>query len=90
MTTATAFVCLPDVAASLGLPRSWLKAEADAGRIPAIRTEKSFLVVPEAVEAVLAGRAGNPAERIDSGSAVTPASTHLAVTIYESDRPPEA
>ena len=35
----------------------WLKSEADAGRIPHIRADKTYLFDPQAVEQVLAERA---------------------------------
>lgn len=40
----------------------WLRAEADAGRVPCLRAGKRYLFAPEVVERVLAERAaGDPA-----------------------------
>jgi excisionase family DNA binding protein len=36
---------------------SWLRAEAEAGRVPSLRAGRTFLFNPEAVEKVLAARA---------------------------------
>jgi hypothetical protein len=41
----------------LGVPSTWLKAEAECGRVPALKAGKRFLFIPEVVEAVLAERA---------------------------------
>jgi len=46
----------------LGVPVSWLKSEADAGRVPHLKAGKSYLFNPEAVEAVLAKRAAGAQE----------------------------
>jgi len=48
---------LPDLADALKLPESWLKAEADAGRIPHLRIDKRYRFNRDAVVAVLAQRA---------------------------------
>ena len=40
-----------------GVPASWLKAEAEAGRIPHLRAGSRILVDPAAVERVLLDRA---------------------------------
>jgi hypothetical protein len=40
-----------------GLTQSWLKAEAEAGRIPYFRAGRRMLFDPEAVEQVLLKRA---------------------------------
>jgi len=44
------------------VPLAWLKAEAEAGRIPCLRADKAILFDPEAVEAVLVERARQPAQ----------------------------
>ena len=43
----------------------WLKAEAESGRVPALRTGKTFLVSLEAVEATLLERARHGDQRSD-------------------------
>jgi hypothetical protein len=45
------------VARRLRLPVRWLKAEAEAGRIPSLRAEKAILCDLQAVEAALLERA---------------------------------
>jgi hypothetical protein len=45
------------VARRLRLPVRWLRAEAEAGRIPSLRADNQFLCDPEAVEAALLERA---------------------------------
>jgi hypothetical protein len=49
------------VARRLRLPVRWLKAEAEAGRVPALRADKQFLCDLAAVEAALLERARGPA-----------------------------
>jgi hypothetical protein len=53
----TRLVPLNVVARRLHLPVRWLRAEAEAGRIPALRAEKQFLCDQEAVEESLLKRA---------------------------------
>jgi hypothetical protein len=48
------------VARWLRVPVRWLRAEADAGRIPCLRADNQFLCDLEAVEAVLLERARQP------------------------------
>lgn len=38
----------------------WLRAEADAGRLPHVRADRAFLFDPDAVERVLLERAQEP------------------------------
>jgi len=45
------------MARRLGVPVRWLKAEADAGRIPHLRAEKVYLFDPQVVFDLLAKRA---------------------------------
>ncbi len=45
------------VARRLRVPVAWLKAEAEAGRVPHLKAGKQILVVPEIVQKVLAERA---------------------------------
>jgi len=51
---------LPELARELRLPERWLKAEADAGRIPHLRAERKYRFNLRAVEHTLAERAANP------------------------------
>jgi hypothetical protein len=51
---------LPALARELKLPRDWLRAEAEAGRIPCLRVGRKLLFSPRAVEAALAERAARP------------------------------
>jgi len=48
---------LPALAEALKLPESWIKAEADAGRIPHLRIGNRYRFNREKVVAVLARRA---------------------------------
>ncbi len=50
------FIPLQSLAQRLGLPAAWLKAEADAGRIPSLRAGRRIVFSAEAVEAVLLER----------------------------------
>jgi hypothetical protein len=45
------------MARRLRVPTKWLRAEAEAGRVPALPVAKGFLFDPDAVEAVLLHRA---------------------------------
>lgn len=60
MTTGTP---LPDVlplarmARRLGVTQTWLRSEADAGRVPCLRAGRRYLFAAAAVESVLAERA---------------------------------
>jgi len=44
-------------ASRIGIPASWLKSEAEAGRLPAIRVGKRLLVNVEQVESALLEKA---------------------------------
>jgi hypothetical protein len=57
MQTTTRLFLLNVVARRLRVPVRWLRAEAEAGRIPALRVEQQFLCDLEAVEAALLARA---------------------------------
>ena len=48
---------LARMARRVGVTARWLRAEADAGRIPCLRADHRFLFSPEAVERELALRA---------------------------------
>jgi hypothetical protein len=41
---------------------AWLRAEADAGRVPCLRAGTRYLFAPDAVERVLAERAARESE----------------------------
>jgi hypothetical protein len=45
------------------VPVAWLKAEANAGRLPHIRAGKVYLFSPDAVELTLAELAARPLQR---------------------------
>jgi hypothetical protein len=51
------FLPLRRAAVRLGVPAAWLRAEADAGRVPHLRVGRRLLVNPQAVERVLLERA---------------------------------
>jgi hypothetical protein len=48
---------LGPMARQLRLPVRWLRAEAEAGRVPCLRAEGAFLFDPAAVESILLRRA---------------------------------
>lgn len=48
---------LPKMARALCVTAKWLRAEADAGRVPCLRAGKRYLFAPAAVERALAERA---------------------------------
>lgn len=48
---------LPRLARHLGVTATWLRAEADAGRLPCLKAGRRYLFDPQAVEAVLLQRA---------------------------------
>jgi excisionase family DNA binding protein len=50
-------LALSRMARRLGVTAGWLRDEAAAGRVPALRAGKRYLFSPEAVERVLATRA---------------------------------
>ncbi len=52
------------MARRLRVPVRWLKAEAEAGRLPHVQAERVLLFDPEAVEKVLAERARRLVERV--------------------------
>lgn len=63
----TRLLSLPALAETLKLPERWIKAEAEAGRIPHLKIGKRYRFNREAVVAVLAQRAAQ------DGKAVTDA-----------------
>ncbi len=48
---------LGPMARRLRVPVAWLRAEAEAGRVPCLQAGKAMLFAPEAVEQVLVERA---------------------------------
>ena len=52
-----AFVPLRRAAARLGVPAAWLRAEAQAGRLPCLRVGRRLLFNPDSIEAALLERA---------------------------------
>jgi hypothetical protein len=57
MTTQSRLLPLNRMARELRVPVRWLRAEAEAGRIPHVKAEQVLLFDPETVEAVLLARA---------------------------------
>jgi hypothetical protein len=57
MSTASQLVPIRLAARWLHVPLKWLRAEAEAGRIPCLRADKAILCDPAAVEAALLERA---------------------------------
>jgi hypothetical protein len=55
------------VAKHFGVTATWLKAEADAGRVPCLRAGKRYLFNTPAVEAVLFERAAAAAKEVANG-----------------------
>ena len=80
--TERTFVPLPTLAYRLGLSGSWLKAEAEAGRLPCLRVGRKLMFNIEAIEATLVERARSDSELIDasgqrtSAAARSPRSAH--------------
>jgi hypothetical protein len=60
METTRTLLPLNVVARRLRVPVRWLRAEAEAGRVPALRAGNQFLCDPAAVEAALLERARRP------------------------------
>ena len=59
MITQTKLLPVGPMARRLRVPVRWLRAEAEAGRIPHLQAERVLLFDPETVEAVLVERARN-------------------------------
>lgn len=64
MEDKTTFVPLRRAASALGVPLSWLRLEAEAGRVPAVRAGRRWLVALERAQQLLQERA----ERGDGGA----------------------
>jgi hypothetical protein len=60
MFTTSRIVPLNIMARRLRVPLSWLRAEAEAGRVPCLRAGNRYLCDPDAVEATLLERARQP------------------------------
>jgi hypothetical protein len=62
------FIPLHALSRRLGLPAAWIKAEAEAGRIPSLRAGRRLMFNPDAVERILIERAkaaGESAKGVD-------------------------
>lgn len=57
MLSDTRLTPLSQLARRLRVPVRWLRAEAEAGRLPAVRAERQFLFDAETVERLLLERA---------------------------------
>ena len=55
--TRSPLLPLASMARRLSVPSRWLRAEAEAGRIPHLKADTQLLFDPEAVEALLLERA---------------------------------
>ena len=64
-----AFVPIRRAAAALGVPLAWLKREAEADRVPAVRAGRRWLVHFERTQAQLADRASGTAGHHGEGGA---------------------
>jgi hypothetical protein len=60
METASRLLPLNIIARRLRVPVGWLRAEAEAGRVPCLRAGTRYLCDPDAVEAALLKRARQP------------------------------
>ena len=58
---------LPALAEILKLPESWIKTEADAGRIPHLKIGRRYRFNRKAVVALLADRAAQSGKAVDNG-----------------------
>jgi hypothetical protein len=55
---STTLLPLRLMARRLRVTQSWLRAEAESGRLPSLQADKRLLFAPEVVERILAERAG--------------------------------
>lgn len=55
------FIPLHELSRRLGLPIAWLRAEANAGRIPCLKTARRLMFKVEEVESALAKRSAGKA-----------------------------
>jgi excisionase family DNA binding protein len=65
--TSSQLLSLPALAEVLKLPEDWIKAEADAGRIPHIKIGKRYRFNLNTVVGVLADRAAKNAKGVQHG-----------------------
>lgn len=63
-TTHATLLPLGPMARRIRVTTTWLRAEADAGRVPCLKAGKRYLFAPEAVERTLAERAANGSEDV--------------------------
>lgn len=54
MPSSIGYICLSELSHATGLPASWLKREADAGRLPSLRAGRRRMFDIVAVRAALA------------------------------------
>jgi len=55
--TETNFISMHVMARQLGVPVTWLRAEACAGRLPYLKVGRRLLFAPETIERLLRDRA---------------------------------
>jgi excisionase family DNA binding protein len=65
--TLTTFVPIAEAADRLGFSVSWLRAEVEAGRIPAVRAGRRWFVHFERTKAELSKRAGVESDQPEGG-----------------------
>jgi hypothetical protein len=68
------------MARRLGITARWLRAEADAGRVPCLCADARYLFAAAAVERVLAGRAAGVRPDADPSAADKPGRIDTAPT----------
>jgi hypothetical protein len=64
---STELLSLNSMARRLRVTVGWLRAEADAGRVPCLRAGNRYLFSPDAVERVLALRAAGQSSGASNG-----------------------
>lgn len=65
-TDSESFLPLKRAAARLGVPAAWLRAEAEAGRVPHLRVGRRLLVNLQLVESALRDRCAAKPARAES------------------------
>jgi len=65
--THESLLSLARMAHCLGVPQTWLRQEADAGRIPHLKAGSRYLFNPKAVEPLLIERAAKQADTVEGG-----------------------
>jgi hypothetical protein len=71
MRNAPVFIPLHLLALRLGLSRAWLKAEAEANRIPCVRAGRRLMFHQAAVERALIGQTATVADQRGDASCAT-------------------